>query len=105
MEVFPAVQGTRYPVSSLPEPIPDAGAFTSPVFEGELRSHHPSPVVELLAKDLCVEPIGGCLQGFLIGHPQKGFAKVSIGPSGDTCFDNKIIGQRLMEIKISNIFG
>jgi hypothetical protein len=29
MEVFSAVQGTRYPVSSLPKPIQEAGALTS----------------------------------------------------------------------------
>jgi hypothetical protein len=33
------------------------------------------------------------------------FAKVSIGPSLESCVEDKIIGPRPMEIKISNIFG
>jgi len=31
------------------------------VFLGKLRSHYPSPVIELFANDLRAETVGGCL--------------------------------------------
>src|SRR5262249_21150462 len=42
------------------------------VFLGKLRSYDPGPVIELLANDLGAKTVSRCLQGFLIGHPEKG---------------------------------
>src|SRR5216684_7976246 len=52
------------------------------VFLGKLRSQQPSPVIELFANELGAETVGRGLQGFLIGHPEKGivvFTKLHAG--------------------------
>jgi hypothetical protein len=44
-----------------------------PIFLGELRPQDQGPVVQAFTDNLRAEAIGGCLERFHVGDPQKGF--------------------------------
>lgn len=59
-------------VLNLVEGVRSAQLDRRPLLLGELRPEHQRPVVEPLANDLGVEPVGRRLQRVQIGRPQKG---------------------------------